>query len=346
MKQALATLIGFAAAASAAAAGAPPAAENAGPGLLLQGRTELPGYTGDFDHLAADPRSNRLFLAAEDHGTLEVFDLKTGRHLRTVAGFETPHSIHLVPGDHRILVSDGSGTLKLLDYHTLAHVGAVRLHPGADSFGLDESSGHLYIVTGGKDVKMKESWLEELDPQSGRQLGAAHFDADHVEALAVEQHGPNLYVNVTDKNELDVIDKHGLNVKARWPIRDAAQNALVQLEEETRRLFIVTREPAKMLVLDADSGKMLAAFEAPGHADGEVLDPANHRVYVTGGEGWIGEYQEVGPDQFVELPRVTSAPGAKTVVLVPELHRLYVGVSPGERKGGALLWFDVVPAAR
>jgi len=38
--------------------------------LVLQGRTELPGYSGDFDHFAVDLQGNRLFLAAEDHGTL------------------------------------------------------------------------------------------------------------------------------------------------------------------------------------------------------------------------------------------------------------------------------------
>ena len=45
--------------------------------LRLIGRTSLPDYDGDFDHFAADIRGSRLFLAGEDRGTLEVFDLKT-----------------------------------------------------------------------------------------------------------------------------------------------------------------------------------------------------------------------------------------------------------------------------
>jgi len=53
-------------------------------GSGVAGRTELPGYSGDFDHFAVDLEGNRLFLAAEDHGTLEVFDLHTGKHLRSV----------------------------------------------------------------------------------------------------------------------------------------------------------------------------------------------------------------------------------------------------------------------
>ena len=50
-----------------------------GPPLRLRQTVDLPGYTGDFDHFAADRQRGRLLLAAEDHGTLEVFDLSTGQ---------------------------------------------------------------------------------------------------------------------------------------------------------------------------------------------------------------------------------------------------------------------------
>src|SRR5207253_1866696 len=211
-----------------------------------------------------DLPGNRLFLAAEDHGTLEVSDLRTGKHLKSVSGFETPHSIFLVPQTHRVLITDGSDTVKLLDAGSLAQAGTLKLHPGADSIGFDRSSGHLYVVTGGKDVKLKESWLEEIDPVSTRKIGEVHLrrpgaprkigevhlDAAHVEAMAIEQHGPHLYINVTDKNYVAVIDKSARRIVAQWPIRKARQNALAQLDESSRRLFIVARDPGMFIVLD------------------------------------------------------------------------------------------------
>src|SRR6516162_6784362 len=88
---------------------------NDGP-LVLKGTVDLPGYTGDFDHFAVDQARGRLLLAAEDHGTVEVFDLNSGNHLRTLTGFETPHSILIRPGAATILVTDsGKGMSKLLD---------------------------------------------------------------------------------------------------------------------------------------------------------------------------------------------------------------------------------------
>src|ERR1700751_2391287 len=100
-------------AAGAAAAGSASGAR-ADTVLVLQGRTELPGYTGDFDHFAVDLEGRRLFLAAEDHGTLEVFDLDTGKRLRTVEGVETPHAVLYLAGSKRLVVSDsGVGGTKV-----------------------------------------------------------------------------------------------------------------------------------------------------------------------------------------------------------------------------------------
>jgi hypothetical protein len=322
-----------------------PAGGGPGPVLVLQGRTELPGYTGDFDHFAVDLPGGRLFLAAEDHGTLEVFDLHSGKHLRSVAGFETPHAIFPIPQTHKLLITDGSDSIKLLDDKTLAPSGTIKLHPGADSIGFDGSTGHLYVVTGGKDVKLKESWLEEIDPVSTRKVGEVHLDADHVEAMAVEQHGPRLYINVTDKSYVAVLDKGTRKIVAQWPIREAAQNALAQLDEAAHRLFIVARNPGTLIVLNTDTGASIASFSAPARVDAEIFDEANRRVYAPGGEGYIGVYAEYDASHFAELPHVPSSAGAKTAILVPELHRLYVAVSPGEGKtGGAIIWFDVKTA--
>jgi hypothetical protein len=331
---------------SALSAGAAtPAAAGAAAALVLEGRSELPGYSGDFDHFAVDLPGNRLFLAAEDHGTLEVFDLHSGKHLKSVSGFETPHSIFMIPQTHRLLVTDSSDSIKLLDAATLAPTGTLKLHPGADSIGFDGGSGHLYVVTGGKDVKLKESWLEEIDPVSLRKIGETHFDADHVEALAVEQQGPHIYVNITDKNYVAVIDKATRRVVAQWPVHEAAQNALAQLDEANHRLFIVARDPGKFIVLNTDGGATVASFTAPKRVDAEIFDAENRRVYAPGGEGYIGVYAERDAGHFAELAHVPSAAGAKTAILVPELRRLYVAVSPGEGKtGGAIIWFAVKSA--
>src|SRR5690349_12423580 len=72
------------------------------------GATDLPDISGDVDHLAIDTAEQRLFLAAEDNGTLRVINLKTGKLERTVKGFNTPHSILFVPDQNELYITDGS----------------------------------------------------------------------------------------------------------------------------------------------------------------------------------------------------------------------------------------------
>ena len=73
------------------------------------GRTELPGYTGDFDHFEYDLKSNRLWLAAEDHGTLDLFDLRTGAFQKSYTGVVgTPHGVLFVPERNRLIVTDSA----------------------------------------------------------------------------------------------------------------------------------------------------------------------------------------------------------------------------------------------
>src|ERR1700690_3623030 len=54
--------------------------------MKLMATTPLPGFTGDFDHFGLDLKGKRLFLAAEDHKTVEVFDLD-GTRLKSISGF-------------------------------------------------------------------------------------------------------------------------------------------------------------------------------------------------------------------------------------------------------------------
>jgi hypothetical protein len=314
--------------------GAPPPASP----LAIVGHVDLPGYTGDFDHFAVDLPGKRLFLAAEDHGTLEVFNLDTLARMQTVKGpIETPHSILFMPDVKKLLVTEtGKSLSHYFNSDTLVYEKPLKLVQGADSIGYDQARGRLYVVTGGKDVPMKDSWLEQVDPRTGRFINHLHFDADHVEAMAIEQHGPRLFINVTDKNYIAILDKASLKELTRWPIAaELGANCCFAFDEAHHRLFVTTRKPAHLLVLDSDTGAEVARFGAPERVDAMEWDAKRSRAYIIGGEGWIEVIEEQDPTHFVERPRLVTPPGTKTSVLVPELDSMFVAASPGESKAMA-----------
>jgi len=317
------------------------------PTATLIGRSTdwKPGYSGDFDHFGVDFEGNRLFLAAEDHGSVELFNLRTGQHERTLQGIgiQTPHAFVYLPKHNRLIITDsGSSMSKILDATTYKVVGHINLAPGADSAEYDSSTGHLYIVTGGKDVGMKDCFLNEVDPLTGHVYAKLRFDSDHVEAVKAEQHGSRLFVNVADQNYVAVVDKKTLKVVARWPLSGAQTNLTMALDEADHRLFVGTRNPSKLFVLNTDTGATVAMLDAPATSDGLFWDGARKRVYVPGGDGYLGVFQQVTPDLYAARPWIASATGAKSGIVVPQLDRLYLAASPGEHgKGGEILWFEL-----
>lgn len=312
--------------------------------LTLAGTTDLPGYKGDFDHFAIDADGNRVFLAGEENHELEVFDRHTGAIVKRVPGFGVPHSLYFSPERKELLVIDGEKPSPVLDSATLAVKRSYNLAKGSDSFGVDPTSQHLWIVSGGKDVPQADSNLTEVDPATGKTGVNVHFDANHVEAMAIEAGGPRLFISVTDKNKMAVVDRKAGKVVAEWPIKEAEQNAPLAFDEKSHRLFVVTRKPGKLIVVNSDTGASVAAFKAPERTDQIVWDPDNRRIYVTGGEGYIGVFEQDDADHYREVAKVTSLAGAKTAILDPAQHRLWVAASPGESGAmGKLMWFNVAP---
>ena len=155
-----------------------------------------------------------------------------------------------------------------------------------------------------------------------------------------------MFVNIADHDEVAVVDKQTLKVIADWPIKGADTNLCMALDEKDHRLFVVTRNPTKLFVLDTGNGKTVAALDVPAIVDGVFYDRARRRIYVPGAVGEVGVYQQIDADHYEELARVKSAEGAKSGLLVPALDRLFVAASPGKRVGGAILWYALPPAGK
>ncbi len=304
--------------------------------LKLETSIALSGFTGDFDHFAVGKKGGRLFLAGEDHKTVEVFDLKTNRRIKSVTGFGAPHAIFYLSESDRILVTDGDkGFLRILrgkDYSEEAHVEGLA---GADSARLDAATETLYVIAGGKDVPLDHSFVVAIDLNTTEKVGALRIESNDVEGLALESSSSRMFINLTDKHAVAVVDRKAMTEIARWPIGTQADNSPMAYDEPHRRLLIVCRKPGTLLVMDSDSGKVITQLPAAERSDDIAFDAATGRIYVPGGDGHIFVFKQNSADRYELLAKVTSEPGAKTCLLVPSLARFYVAVSPSDTKATA-----------
>src|SRR5947207_1736209 len=73
----------------------------------------LPGVEGRIDHMAYDPESKRLFIAALGNGSLEVVDVEKGAPVKSIGGLKEPQSVVFVPASNHVVVSNGGdGTVR------------------------------------------------------------------------------------------------------------------------------------------------------------------------------------------------------------------------------------------
>src|SRR6478735_9372977 len=72
----------------------PPSGQQA---LSLVQTIQLPGVEGRIDHLALDSTGQKLFVAGLGNNTVEVVDVKSGTHLKSLPGFREPQGIAGVP---------------------------------------------------------------------------------------------------------------------------------------------------------------------------------------------------------------------------------------------------------
>jgi hypothetical protein len=115
------------------------------------------------------------------------------------------------------------------------------------------------------------------------------------------------------------------------------------LDEGSHRLFVGCRAPAKVLVYDTQSGKVLSSFVTVGDTDDLFYDGQVRRLYVCGGEGFIFVHQRDDRDRFSELAKIPTAAGARTALFVPTMARIFVAVPRRESRAAELREYEVTP---
>jgi DNA-binding beta-propeller fold protein YncE len=315
-----------------------------GPLRLVQ-TIPLPGlHDGDFDHFALDLQGNRLFLCAEDNAAVEVIDLRTNKVTHTITGLNEPHSMAydaeskklFVVDEDRVDVYDGTSFNLLVKLPMKAH---------ADVSIYDPVGKLLYVGNGGKTAHEDYCLLSVVDTTAGKLVGEIKVDADHIEAMAIERSGPRLFVNLTSKNAVAVVDREKRTVIATWSnAEEGRANGPMAFDEANHRLFVITRDPNKIIVLDTNSGKIVASFPSTGQfiSDDAVYDPALKRLYVAG-TPFLNVFQQRSPDAYQLLGQISTAYHANTAILVSQLNQYYVAINHHGSTDAAVRVYAVVP---
>jgi DNA-binding beta-propeller fold protein YncE len=272
-----------------------------------------------------------LFVAALGNGTLEVIDLKLGTRVRSVPGLKEPQGVAYLPDLHQVVVANAGGFVVAFDDVSFRPLGRLEAMDDADNLRLDPAGRQLQVGYG-------DGALGIIDPATMKRLGDIKLPG-HPESFRLEQGSSRTYVNVPRTREIVVVDRQKRAIVSHIPLGGFAKNYPMSLDEAHHRLFVGTRQPARVLVFDTQSGRRITDVPCVGDTDDLFYDGERDRLYVIGGEGFVDVFDA---GRYARLARLATRAGARTGLWSPELARLFVA-SP--HRGGQEAAVQVYEAA-
>jgi len=305
--------------------------------LILTGTIALPNVEGRIDHFGIDP-GGRIFVCIVGYDTVEVLETLTERRVHTITGVPHPQGVVYVPEFKKLFVGSRDGKLYVYDGGTFDLVTTVDFSGDVDNLRYDEGTKRVYVGYGDEGAAR----IASVDAATNQRLPDEFQLGAHPESFQLEKSGPKIFVNLPDLEQIAVINRATHSI-TRWPLVKMDGNFPMALDEGDHRLFVGTRTPPRLVVLDTDSGHVVATMHSSADMDDLYYDTVLKRVYVPGGQGFISVFQQSDADNYRLLAEIPSSLGARTAGYALKIgkkgrDRLYVAVPARPGHNGAEVW--------
>ncbi len=289
-------------------------AEGQGKSGFQVARTIPVGGEGGWDYITYDTASHRLFAS---HGNQVMV---VGAESGAVTGI-----IPNTPGVHGIAVADGLGKgyissgranmVTVFDLKSLRTIREVSVGQNPDAILYDPFTRRVFVFNG------RSRSASVLD--CGSDSVIVTLPVGGKPEFAVSDLAGNVYVNIEDSSEVLRIDARALTMRSRWSLTPGEEPTGLAIDREHHRLFS-TCANEKMVVLDAESGEVIAVLPTGKGTDGCAFDPLLGYAYASNGEGTVTVVREESPSTFTVVENVQSRRGARTITIDPVSHTLYL----------------------
>lgn len=294
----------------------------------------LADVKGRIDHLAYNRNQQLIYVAALGNNTVEVVDVQNKKVIHSIKGLSEPQGIRFIPDANAIIVANGGdGECKIFNSVTYQQVASVRLNSDSDNVRYSASFNKIYVGYG-------EGGIAVIDGTTFKLLADIKLPA-HPESFQIDETAKKIYVNVPDVKQLEVIDSEKNVVIDTWDIREAAYNFPMALDIVNHRLFIGCRNPAKLLVIDAETGKTISTVGIDGDTDDLFYDSVSKQIYVSCGGGFIDIFKQESEDKYENILKIETRSGARTSLFVPELKQLIVAAPARSEKQAELMVYQI-----
>ena len=276
------------------------------------------GGEGGWDYLSVDSDARRLYVSRGDR--VMVLDLDKETVVGELANTPGVHGIAIATELGKGFTSNGrDSTVTVFDLKTLKETGKVKVSGTPDAILYDAPSGRVFTFNHGTDD------TTAIDAKSETVAGTLAFKGEP--EGAVSDGKGHIFVNLRSTSEIAEIDAKSLKILNRWPLAPGTRPTGLALDIAHRRLFS-TCGNQKMVVMDADNGKVIASVEIGRGADGCNFDASKGQAYSSnGGDGTVTVVGMGKSGAYEVVSTIPTQASARTMTIDPKTHRLYLAAA-------------------
>jgi DNA-binding beta-propeller fold protein YncE len=283
------------------------------PHYHMVARYTLPGGDG-WDYMADDSSAHRLYISRGTH--VQIMDTDSGKLVGDLVATDGVHGIAIDDADNKGFTSNGrANTVTEFDLTTLQTTADIPVGDGPDCIIFDPATKRVFTFNG------RGHTSTAIDAASGKVIGTIALPGKP--EYAVADGNGSLYDNIEDMSEIVKIDAAKLTVTATWPLAPGTSPSGLSMDRTSRRLFSVC-DNQKMVVVNADTGAVVATPTIGSGPDACVFDPKSQVALSPNGEdGTLTVVHEDTPDTYRVVNTITTQQGARTMALDPTSHHFF-----------------------
>ena len=284
----------------------------AGPYKVL--KTAKVGGEGGFDYIFADVKARRLYIPRSGPmGQLTVFNLDTLEPAGAIANVSAGGAT-VDPKTHH-----GFSTTKPLtmwDASTLKVIKTIDVDGRPDGILFDPYNERVWVLS------HMPPYATVIDAKEGIVVGTVDLGGAPEEAVSNGK--GTIYVNISDKANIAVVDAKNLTVTAHYDVSSkGASGSGLAFDAQNHVLFAYYRQPSPTVVIvNADNGNIITTLPTGMGVDTVAFNPATMEAISAEGGGTITIIKENSPTDFAVEQTLETQPGAKTLALDTETNHV------------------------
>ena len=269
---------------------------------------------GGYDYLTVDSSSNNLYIS---HGTqVNILNKQTGDSIGVIQGEKDVHGIALVHDLGKVYITNGSlNSVIVFDLKTNKILSHIPTGKFADGIFYDVFSKKVISCNG-----MSKN-MTVIDPSTDSVVATIQLTG--WPETATSDGVGKIYVNNSEKSEIDVIDASTFKIVDRWPVAPGTGPSGLAIDKSTMRLFIGCGNKS-LVVMNAKNGKIITRLAIGDGCDAVGFDEKLKTIYSSNGDGTLTIIKEVSADKFVVKENLKTAKGARTSTVDQSTHKIYL----------------------